>query len=169
MILALCPMWHCFAFLYTSDKKTLAGIHKNKFEMPGNPKSLNSRIRKKIRACNIKDWYHERLYLEKDYITTQWVTAALVMSSVCKQCNVRLKLTQWSADDPHQFSIDRIDNSKAHTVANCQILCLQCNRNKEMVHVAVWKNQSMVKCYCIFYYFLTRETGYNGKMKVVVQ
>ena len=45
--------------------------------------------------------------------------------AVCKRC----VLWQYEARDDLQFSIDRLDDSLGHTVDNCRLTCLACNRN----------------------------------------
>ena len=93
--------------------------------------SLNHRIRKKIRSHKNSDWFMYRHYRANDYITIQWVKDQLTQSSNCRLCSVKLKLVDWSPDDPLQFSIDRLNNKIAHIKSNCQITCLHCNRKKQ--------------------------------------
>ena len=42
-------------------------------------------------------------------------------------CDKEMKLCGFNAYDQHKFSVDRIDNSKAHTKDNSQMCCLNCN------------------------------------------
>ena len=47
----------------------------------------------------------------------------------CAACNIEL-LWNYAPKDTQQFSIDRLDNSKAHCKGNVRLACLECNRKR---------------------------------------
>lgn len=94
---------------------------------------LCPRIRKKIKTCKISDWQSYREYKEHEYVDTEWIKRQLKSCMYnCKLCKISLKLVEWKPDDNSQFSIDRLNNRIAHIKSNCQVICLGCNRKKEL-------------------------------------
>lgn len=92
---------------------------------------LDILIKDKIRTNKIADNKYKRAFDETDYITIDFIKGLLTgCDNKCRICSKVLKLTEFEQYDPDQFSIDRIDSQYAHIQTNCQITCLQCNREK---------------------------------------
>lgn len=92
--------------------------------------SLNIIINHKIKNYKKEDMKKNRL-IDENYITINWVKDQLIKcNNHCYYCNKLLKLTGYEYKDSNQFSIDRIDNTIAHTQINCVISCWQCNKYK---------------------------------------
>ena len=47
----------------------------------------------------------------------------------CAGCGIEM-LWEYRAKDTQQFSVDRLDNSKAHCRGNVRLTCLECNRKR---------------------------------------
>jgi len=47
----------------------------------------------------------------------------------CASCNCLMRW-QYSDKDPHQFTVDRINNSLGHIKNNVMLTCLECNRRR---------------------------------------
>ena len=94
--------------------------------------NLDHKIANKIRGHKRADKQYNRPFAGGDYITIEWVKTQLdLCHNKCVLCGKDLKLTNYEAKDPDQFSIDRIDNALAHVKSNCQITCWQCNCDKK--------------------------------------
>jgi len=95
-----------------------------------NSKNTNgeiTNIHKKIYSYRKQDRDAGREFNYKEYINYKWVLNALKKCCYkCSRCNCVLQ-TQYQKGDLHQWSINRIDNSKAHIMDNCEISCLSCN------------------------------------------
>lgn len=59
----------------------------------------------------------------------------------CAICSCPLKLHDWDAYDPKQFSFDRLRDYDAHHAGNLQVTCYECNVNKA---AAMYKKPYMV-------------------------
>ena len=77
----------------------------------------------KIPAYKEQDAFANRIYNDNDYITPKWFIDCLQESLHCKYC---AKL--FTVDDITTITANRIDNSIAHTVNNCELCCLHCNQ-----------------------------------------
>lgn len=55
----------------------------------------------------------------------------LVISKLlCSYCKTKMNILYENAYQPNQWTLDRIDNNKGHTIDNCVISCLTCNLSK---------------------------------------
>lgn len=85
-------------------------------------------IKSKINAHRHSDEKYKRQYNEDDYITLDFIMDLIEKSQKkCTICDIDLKYTQYDTHDRAQFSIDRLDNAKAHTKDNVRIICAGCN------------------------------------------
>ena len=57
------------------------------------------------------------------YVNVSWVLDVLSKIRNCKYCYEEL--------DETNFSIDRLNNSKCHSIDNCQIIHVNCNKSKK--------------------------------------
>lgn len=58
----------------------------------------------------------------------------LVISKLkCSYCTTNVYLLYENAYDKEQWTLDRIDNDKGHTINNCVISCLKCNLSKRRI------------------------------------
>jgi hypothetical protein len=48
----------------------------------------------------------------------------------CFYCGKNTKIIPLRKKDPLQFTLERLDNSKTHTIGNCVIACLMCNEGR---------------------------------------
>ena len=68
--------------------------------------------------------------IDNDYVTAEWIEEEFKTNRVCYICK---ELIEFEIKDDHVHSnltLDRIDNSIAHTKDNCQICCKWCNCSK---------------------------------------
>lgn len=105
-------------YILERDRQYYRNVRRNDFEMI---------TYYKIHSYKIQDKEAEIEINENDYITFDWVFEELGNNDKCHYCNVELKLAGFDANDPEQFSIDRIDNNFGHTKSNCIISCWGCN------------------------------------------
>ena len=88
-------------------------------------------IRDKIRGLRKFDIKVKRTINDDNFINEDWVRQQLsILKNKCFYCHCDLILLGFDSYDKKQFSIDRIDNSKAHHMDNCVISCLECNLKK---------------------------------------
>jgi hypothetical protein len=93
--------------------------------------NLNWVIKQKIKNYKMLDAKFNRLFIDEDYVDIIWVNGMLNdLSNKCWWCNKPLELTGFEKYSANQFSIDRLDNTKAHTKDNCVIACLECNHRQ---------------------------------------
>ncbi len=71
-------------------------------------------------------------YDKEHFVTTSWVMDQLkACRKRCQCCPEKEYLTCDGGDEGRDFSVDRIDSERGHTMDNCQIICWQCNRRKK--------------------------------------
>jgi hypothetical protein len=98
--------------------------------------SLDHIIAQKISRHKSADDHQKRTYNEEDYITSDFIKNKLIKyNNRCQRCNKELKLTGYQFRDPNQFSVDRILNSLPHIKLNCQIVCWECNKDRQNKHL----------------------------------
>lgn len=90
---------------------------------------LKERIRKRIASHKIEDEKKGRECEDNDYVDVDWVMERFYSSNLtCPHCNQIYGLTTSSMNT---FSIDRINDSFAHTKSNCVVSCRICNISKQ--------------------------------------
>jgi hypothetical protein len=94
--------------------------------------SIDVILKNKIKNYKQRDLQYNRLYNDDDYVSIDYVKEMLIKcENKCCLCKVDIKTSNYENRDPTQFSVDRIDNSKAHTKSNIQITCYKCNCHKQ--------------------------------------
>jgi hypothetical protein len=74
----------------------------------------------------------------KTNITYNHVSYLLKIWKRCIYCKVDLKIYEYNARDPDQYSIDRIDNTIGHVKSNIVISCYSCNIIKRNIHTVLY-------------------------------
>jgi len=94
------------------------------------PPITNTSLRKYVlRKLNGHKQYDEKngVYDQKKFVTVNWVMKELErLQWHCSECGVAMEQGKGN----HQWSIDRVDNSLGHTISNCRVICLSCNKGK---------------------------------------
>tara|TARA_B110001469_G_C9337365_1_gene179168 strand:- start:51 stop:527 length:477 start_codon:yes stop_codon:yes gene_type:complete len=89
-------------------------------------------ISKKVSSYIQQDKKKERT--QDTFITLDETIEKLVCSKMnCKYCNCKLKLIYNISRDMKQWTLDRIDNDRAHTKDNILISCLECNLKRRRI------------------------------------
>ena len=87
-------------------------------------------IKCKIEVYKTKDKMRGRKWEDDEYITQTWIREELYLCKLkCHYCNCEMK-TEFDKYDQKQWSVDRMENSKAHIKENCCICCLGCNNRR---------------------------------------
>jgi hypothetical protein len=87
---------------------------------------LKEKITRRIDSHKSVDLKANRPFTEEEYITVDWVLNKFNSTNfTCPHCRANYGLTNGTS--MKDFSVDRIDNSFAHTQANCVIGCRSCN------------------------------------------
>jgi 5-methylcytosine-specific restriction endonuclease McrA len=64
-------------------------------------------------------------------VTEKWIQSKIEeCNNQCKFCKKHMEIYITDATVHSNITVDRIDNSKAHTIKNSQICCLNCNLRK---------------------------------------
>lgn len=116
--------WIWTAITRTTDWSHIS-IYYNKMIQKNNEQMLRRTIDDMIEGHARTDYENKRFINDlNEYINTDYVMA--ILNTSCAFCG-----------DPYEvggctgsFSIDRIDNSRAHTKDNCRIICRMCNSIK---------------------------------------
>jgi hypothetical protein len=82
---------------------------------------LHKQIKRKLESYKKSD-RKKGIYDEKNFIDEEWIKQQLERVQWVCPCGCQLTL-----EGKHQWSVDRIDNTKGHTKQNCRIICLSCN------------------------------------------
>jgi len=92
-----------------------------------NGSQLTNHINAKIKNHMEEDNKKKRSFNVEDYVTSSWVIEHMIQTnSVCFRCN-EVYDVEYEGYNVKGFSINRIDNSKAHLQNNCNVICLHCN------------------------------------------
>jgi hypothetical protein len=96
-------------------------------------------IKKKIQSMISFDKLYQRPIDHKKYVSLDWVKTKLVeQDGKCFFCEKHIETSNYEQRADNQFSIDRIDNSLAHEKDNCNLVCFECNRNKQKKDIQVY-------------------------------
>ncbi len=63
----------------------------------------------------------------------------------CHYCRQRVKVLYRRARDPAQWTLDRLDNSLAHTVANTVIACMSCNLKRRRQSAEAYRTTKQMR------------------------
>ena len=94
-----------------------------------------SRIRQyfnmKVTSYQNQDNKANRVYIKDDFVDEAWIQKQLEGKMHCMFCKKHMELyIDENSNVQSNITVDRKDNSKAHTKANSQICCLKCNITK---------------------------------------
>ncbi|MDB4352450.1 hypothetical protein OAA60_03355 [Porticoccaceae bacterium] len=68
-------------------------------------------------------------------ITVNNIISLFVQSSlVCFYCSKSVYIFYRNSREPYQWTLDRIDNNRGHTLDNCVISCLSCNLQRRRIN-----------------------------------
>jgi len=84
--------------------------------------NLNDVVDKMIASHKYNDIKVKRT-IRDDYVTRDWVLNELKRVKICRRCTLSLDVTGNNC-----FSINRINNKECHSISNCEIICLRCNK-----------------------------------------
>jgi 5-methylcytosine-specific restriction endonuclease McrA len=91
----------------------------------------------------------KEMFLEDDFITfAETLQHLRDCNLLCAYCNEGVLVLYENVRDPHQWSLDRIDNDLGHNRGNLVIACLQCNlkrRRTKMSSFLFTKQMKLVK------------------------
>lgn len=94
--------------------------------------NIRQLISKKVSSYIQQDKKKERN--EESFITVDETIEKLVCSQMkCKYCNTQIKLLYKIIRDDDQWTLDRIDNDRAHTKDNVIVSCLKCNLKRRRI------------------------------------
>jgi hypothetical protein len=91
----------------------------------------------------------KEMFLEDAFITfTETLQLLRECNLLCAYCNEGVLVLYENVRDPHQWSLDRVDNDLGHNRGNLVIACLQCNlkrRRTKMSSFLFTKQMKLVK------------------------
>ena len=91
-------------------------------------KALARELEKKRYGYYQQDLRKKRVATIEEVLTLNELEEKIVASKLrCFYCASAVLLFYREARDPHQWTLDRIDNTCAHTASNTCIACLECN------------------------------------------
>lgn len=93
-----------------------------------NCKTLARELEKKRYGYYQQDLRKKRVVTIEEVLTLNELEEKIVASKLrCFYCTSAVLLFYREARDPHQWTLDRIDNNCAHTDSNTCVACLECN------------------------------------------
>lgn len=110
-------------WLYVALTRTIS--FDNVYILFSNSRTIKD-VKNKIKSYKTQDKKAKRNYKEHEYINYKWITDRLRrINYKCERCLIPLQPSK----DLYQWTVNRIDNSIAHTKINCEITCLSCNHS----------------------------------------
>ena len=96
--------------------------------------TLNSELERKRYSYYQQDLRKKRIENINEIITLYEITEKLVKSKLqCFYCGSKVLLFYKHVKEPYQWTLDRIDNTQAHTDNNTCIACLDCNLKRRNI------------------------------------
>lgn len=93
--------------------------------------AVHQTIQEKIRGYNRQDKLKHRDVPDELRLTRSAVVKRLVESELlCYYCKKSLEVIYSNVLEKRQWTIDRIDNTRGHSLDNFHISCLECNVNR---------------------------------------
>ncbi|MFO0415533.1 MAG: hypothetical protein ACK50E_07745 [Bacteroidota bacterium] len=106
-------------------------IHSNKEIENLTQSRLKLYLRNKIDSYKNQDKKANRDYNINEYITVEWIHEKMEENLYCPFCKKHYELyVNEDSNVVSNITVDRIDNSKAHIITNCQLCCHHCNISK---------------------------------------
>lgn len=96
-------------------------------------KNFKKKFQNKVRDYKRSDQYKkEHFPIENENLHTLTMTEAIQLvndleSDLCTGCGCKILFCNYQPYCIYQFSFDRIDNNKIHSVENVKIVCWNCN------------------------------------------
>ena len=63
---------------------------------------------------------------------------------LCSYCNKIVKLSYEMVRDPHQWTLDRVDNDMGHSDSNTVISCLSCNIKRKRINKKIFEESQNI-------------------------
>jgi len=110
---------------YDDQWSNFATLYKN------NENFIQKEIKQKISSYTQQDKLKERIKEDTQIINSSDVIELIKETRLsCYYCGIGVKMIYTTKYDKFQWTLDRIDNSLAHTKDNVVISCLKCNLQK---------------------------------------
>ena len=77
-----------------------------------------------INGYKLQDFNAKCTFNAGDYVTIKWILNKYINNKNCKYCTTPMSIEHGYI---HQLSVNRLDNSKAHIISNCELICKHCN------------------------------------------
>lgn len=109
------------------------------------------RLRLKVNSYNAQDERAGRLYYSEKYngFNVKPLELSQVLKMIqknglsCHYCKKNTRIIPNYHKDPVQFTLDRIDNNKTHTISNCIVSCWMCNEGRSNSYTSCIFEQMM--------------------------
>lgn len=99
-----------------------------------NCKILSRELEKKRYGYYQQDLRKKRVATVEEILTLNELKEKIVASKLrCFYCASAVLLFYKEARDPRQWTLDRIDNTFAHTTSNTCVACLECNLQRRRI------------------------------------
>ncbi len=96
-------------------------------------KNLKKCINNKLRDYRRRDKIKKEIFqIENEELQTIKIKDAIKLineldDDICRGCKCKMLFNNYKPYCVYQFSFDRIDNNKIHSIDNLQIVCWNCN------------------------------------------
>jgi hypothetical protein len=86
----------------------------------------------KVKGYLIQDDNKSRKFDASEYITGEWIYEQYTKCHECTTCHTTFDIDfNEDYNMTSNITVDRINNNLAHTIENCQLMCLHCNVSKK--------------------------------------
>ncbi len=93
---------------------------------------LKQFLKLKIDGYKRQDMDAKRTINKEDFIDVTWFCKQVLSHDRCPLCNCKYYIvTDERNDIKCNISVDRLDNEIFHSKENCQLMCIECNRQKK--------------------------------------
>ena len=81
-------------------------------------------LTKLINGYKLQDFNAKHTFNASNYVIIKWILNKYINNKNCKYCTTPMSIEHGYI---HQLSVNRLDNSKAHIISNCELICKHCN------------------------------------------